>query len=394
MDPTTPNPMSSTQPSGGQPLPPPPTPDWQKQAVAAAVQNQPDPAEKPVVPAGQPTAWQLPPDPAAKTPEPPAPQHVNTEPHDMLASVDPVPAVHGPSSPASVHDPWPPVAPGASVMPGSSPAPAASMPSYGPQPSAPGMVVGGGPSGPGVSGSMPMNAGNPSMPGMGSPMSPAPHKNNKMLIIILAVVGLLVVLPIIIYFVFFSGDKGSTGSKNSAATTAQQSVNASKEKGVDLATVSQVTLTAPSDMSAYQAPVSLLSTYWRYLTKDSACSLEFGSVPTTYTELKGSTLQAVVDFNVQYLRSLGITVEDPTAGEALVIKDSKDSSKTYKLPTLTFKISNPNGATAISLYSVAVTKNGDRVVIARACGNSSGVVSDSALTSLNDTAKKITVTAQ
>lgn len=213
----------------------------------------------------------------------------------------------------------------------------------------------------------------------------------KLIIILVAVVALVLAAALIFFFMMKDGkDKKNTSTTQSASQAAKESTDSASEEGVDLATIQAVTLVPPTDMSAYKAPVTLLPTYSQYLTLSSACSLDVGTVPTSYTALKGNTLDEVVDYNVQLLRDSGATVADVTAGEALILKDAKDSSVQYKLPTLKFSITKGT-ATAVSNYSVVVTKNGDRVVVTRACASQNSQVTEDDLKPINETAKKITV---
>ncbi len=229
-----------------------------------------------------------------------------------------------------------------------------------------------------------------------APTQPAAHSKKMMLIVGGSVAGIIVIAIVILLAVFMFGNsakKKNTANTNATASQiAQASTDASDKDATDLSTLQSVTLVAPSDMSAYQTPTHLISTYSRYTTKDNACSIDLGQVPTSYTQLEGTDIDGVVAFNIKALRDVGATVSDPVAGDALVLKDTKDPSKTYKLPTLRFTVTKGT-AKAFSDYSVAVTKNGDRVVIVRACGSETGPLDVDSLKPLNAVAEKITVTA-
>jgi hypothetical protein len=93
------------------------------------------------------------------------------------------------------------------------------------------------------------------------------------------------------------------------------------------------------------------------------------------------------------IRKAGATVATPTAADPRIFKDTKDSSKTYSMPSL--NLSFTQGAEhAQGYYSGALLKSGERAIVETACDNKSGAVDQAQMKAIADITKQLTVTVQ
>jgi hypothetical protein len=180
-----------------------------------------------------------------------------------------------------------------------------------------------------------------------------------------------------------------------ANSAAESSSSTSEDEAIDLSSLDSLTFGLPTDLSDFQDDSSPTDTYHVYLTKGStdkkACSLEFGIL--TAAQLPGNDLNGIVNPQIESLKELGAEVEGPTAGEALTMKDSKDDSVTYSLPTVNYVFTKDNGYVSVH-YSLAILKNDSRAVVSRQCVNADGAIDDETFSNVETAAKQITITAQ
>lgn len=217
------------------------------------------------------------------------------------------------------------------------------------------------------------------------PLDPNPTPpNNKKPLIIAAVVVIVLALAVGAYFLFFAKDKSITEVSNESQKSAESSA-------IDIATLPGLTFNHPANLGEYtKSDFGSTTTFTSYTNASNTCEIGLGTISAEI--LPGATSQEVIEKQVEGLREAGATVENPTAGEALVLKDANDSSKTYKIPTLVFKFSQGNNH-GLNYYSIAILGNGDRAIINRTCINQDGqAVAESTLDPLEVMAKEITVT--
>lgn len=224
------------------------------------------------------------------------------------------------------------------------------------------------------------------MPQMGG----APPKNRGSKIPIILLVVLLIVLGGAVAWYFLIYQKG-----NSDADKAAKSSSSSAKEAVSLSTLQDLTFSEPSDLSAFKADSSTNAAYHVYLTQsstdDKLCSLEYGVV--TPTDLPGGTIDDIVDPQIKSLKDAGATVTGPSAGDALILKDAKDSAKTYSMPTLNYEFSKDTRHATVH-YSLAILKGGNRAVVSRQCANKNGDIDKAELAKIEAAAKKITVNSK
>lgn len=219
---------------------------------------------------------------------------------------------------------------------------------------------------------------------------PVDQSNKKKLRLIVLLVTILVVaaLAAVSYFAFFKKDNSGSADK-----AAQKSSDSSENKdAIDLATLSGLTMSlaqAPNGFTAKTDPAPGAKQY-SYASADGkeTCELLFGTVSAE--SLPGANLDAIVKPQLDQLRQLGATVEGPSAGTALVLKDS-GGSDSYRMPTLDFKFTY-QGNEAVVHYSAVILTSGERAVVNRTCAQEGGSVNMDRLKSLDGTAKNIVVT--
>ncbi len=220
------------------------------------------------------------------------------------------------------------------------------------------------------------------LPPMGMPA--AKKKLPFPVLIALAVVAVLL-LAAVTYFLTKSGGGKTVGQAN------KESANSASQSAIDVATLNGITFTPGSLAGYHKNEAASNATFLTYSTSDEKCAVGFGTVNAATQP--GDTAEAVVDTQIAQLRSGGSTVTDPKAGDALVLKDSKNSSKTYKLPTVVFDITKDNTRLTTN-YSIVILKSGDRAVVSRACGHTDGTpVTAGEMKELNDRARELVVTA-
>lgn len=259
-------------------------------------------------------------------------------------------------------------------MPGASPVPPTPQPPVtppnpippAPSPSVPGPTIGGSPTPAPVPGSGPKLS-------LSQPM------------MVLALVVLVSIIVIAGYFLFFkSGGNASGAAKTSGNTSAATS----------LSTLKGITFTPPADLSNFRANTSTTAGNYSYLTKNAtnekACSLSMAIY--TAAQLPGADVDAIVNPQVDKLRSLGATVHGPSAGSAVLLHDD-DGKSIYSIPTLNYEFSQDSKRATVH-YSVAILKDGERAEISRQCVNASGSVDASAIAGMDNASAKITVARQ
>jgi hypothetical protein len=180
-----------------------------------------------------------------------------------------------------------------------------------------------------------------------------------------------------------------TNNNNKNKTNQAASQSTSKTNATPLSSLKGVSFMAPMDMSSYTLNTASTDKVKIYTKGD--CSLQFGT--TDAASLPGTDLADIVSRQIKTLRDNGVTVDGPTAGDALVLKDSSNSSKQYSMPTLVFK-ANKDKNYAMSYYSAVVFSDGTRAFVTRACASTTAAVQASALSGVAADAQKVTVMAQ
>lgn len=348
-------------PLPGQPpvIPPSSGSDWQKEAVAAARAGA-QPAVPPSNPAVNPgvnpgVAASGIPDWQRGFQHPAAPKGQDVP--DMLAPADPVSAP-APPPPLPPSRPLPqlpqlPESPEVNPTPGARYGQPVVSAAFSPDPQAP------------------------------SAMEPGGPKSAKKIFIIVGAVAAVIVLAAIAYFVVFAGN-GSDSVKDAN----EESNNSAAGSAIDLSLVSDVTFASP-DLTGYtQDAASSSDTYTTYTNGDKTCALGFGTVPAG--TFSGSTVEEMVDAQVQAVRKLGATADGPHAAEALVLKSGSNPNITYKMPTLSFTFTK-DGASGKVLYSIVTLKDKRLAIVNRQCGNQNGSVTDAALDAVDKKARELLV---
>ncbi|HUC90102.1 MAG TPA: hypothetical protein VMR45_04840 [Patescibacteria group bacterium] len=231
-----------------------------------------------------------------------------------------------------------------------------------------------------------MPAGQPVVPATGGEMPPtmmmpAP-KNKKGMKILLAILMVLAIAAIVAvsYLMFFKKD-------NSANQSAKKST--SSVKATDLATLNDASLDIPGGITGYTEKTTTLTTAKDFMSADSTCEFVVGTA--TSAQLPGADLDAIVKSQIDQLKALGYTVNGPTAGTALTVKDSASSSVTYSMPTVNYELANGEKHATVH-YSAVIMKGSNRAFVNRSCANQQGAVDASKITALDNTAKNVVVT--
>jgi hypothetical protein len=235
----------------------------------------------------------------------------------------------------------------------------------------------------------PAPAGLPTQPGAPSspvpPLTPGglpPKGKTTFLIVMIAVAVLL--LSIIGYFIFIRSEK----SANDAANTS----NSTAANATDMATLQKVSFAAPKDMSGFSDRDTGVPGNKDYVSKEGDCELIFGTVGEDL--LPGADLNAIVEPQLAQLRGAGSKVTGPNAGEALILENAS-GGESYRMPTLSFEFSEPDGpGTASVRYSAVLLKSNERAVVSRSCISKDGPVVKSKLDALEAKAAELTVTKQ
>jgi Tfp pilus assembly protein PilX len=223
-------------------------------------------------------------------------------------------------------------------------------------------------------------------PNASAPDSQPPKKKGLKVVIAVLVIIVLVAVGAAAYYLL--AKKNDRNSANQAAKSSTQNVS---NNAVEMATLNNVTLQPPSNMSGFTPNDLGVATVKDYLTANQVCELQLGTLGAD--KLPGTDLGDIVAKQLAAYRSNGATVTGPTSAAALILKDATDSKKSYSMPTLVFDFTE--GSKHIkSYYSAAVLKNGQRVFVGRVCQSGSGAVSYSALAPINAKAAEIKVTAQ
>lgn len=179
----------------------------------------------------------------------------------------------------------------------------------------------------------------------------------------------------------------------SAKTAARTSASKASKQATALDTLTSATLTAPTDMSGFEGDVGAGSNH-SYPTTGSdttngGCELAFGTA--TPAILPGATIDDIVAPGIKSLKDSGISVNGPKAEAALILRDT--AGKEYSLPTISYSFTQGTKA-GKTLYSLAITKDGNRTYVRRDCAAVNGAVDSSKMNMLEQKAAQITVTAQ
>lgn len=205
--------------------------------------------------------------------------------------------------------------------------------------------------------------------------------------LLLAVVAIVVVAVLGLGAYFLTNMLSNSNNKNKTNQAASEST--SKTSATPLGSLKGVSFMAPDNLSGYTKNPASTDKVSIYTKGD--CSLQFGT--TDATTLPGTDLADIVSRQIKTLKDNGVTIDGPTAGTALVLKDSSDAKKQYSMPTLVFK-ANKAKDYAMSYYSAVVFANGTRAFVTRACASSTGPVQTSAVDAVNADAVKVTVMPQ
>jgi Tfp pilus assembly protein PilE len=218
------------------------------------------------------------------------------------------------------------------------------------------------------------------------PMQQPPHKKPVMLLIIIALV-VLALAGVATYFLFFNKPANQT-----ADSAAQQSAQAAESKAKDISTYAHATFTAPTDMSAYKSSEASDATQKAYVLlgtpTSTFCLISYGT--KTAAVWPGANIDAIINNQLVTVRQAGATIDGPSAGSALAIKDAGGTS--YTFPTLQYQIS------LSSIYetdhtSVIILSSGERVFITRTCATKGAPSAQTYMDTLDATAKKLTISA-
>lgn len=204
-------------------------------------------------------------------------------------------------------------------------------------------------------------------------------RNRKLPLIVGGVIVLLI-LAAITYVAFFRG--------SAANNTTGQSSQSSNSGDADMAALYSATLELPDTVEGYSPRQTGTSSIQDYVAADGSCELIIGTV--TAAQLPGTSLETLVKPQLDQLRENGAAVQGPEEGQAFVVKDAVNASKTYRLPTITFAFSQGKKHAAVH-YSAIIMKNGDRAVINRVCINENGDVDTNKLKAVDETAKKVMI---
>lgn len=220
-------------------------------------------------------------------------------------------------------------------------------------------------------------------------VTPAAKSGFPKLAIATAAVVVVLVLAVVGYFMLAKGNNRPS-ARPSANNAAQTSANHAKKTAVALDTFTGASLAVPADMSGFNSDIGTTSNH-DFLTPGSSptnggCELGFGT--QTAAQLPGATIDEVVTPGINSLKNSGVTVDGPKAGTALILKDG--SGKEYSLPTITYTFiqGSKHGATN---YSLAITKDGNRTYVRRACATN-GSIDSAKMNLLEQKASQITVT--
>jgi hypothetical protein len=224
----------------------------------------------------------------------------------------------------------------------------------------------------------------PPTPAMGTGMPPSETSGTKRrLTAVILVILVLLAIGGAAYFILSSG--------KSTDNAADKSTKSSNSQAASMAALSHATLNPPDNIPGYKARQTGIASIKDYVSDDNVCEFIIGT--TTVAQLPGVDLDAIVKPQLDQLRSLGATVNGPTAGPPLTLKNADDSSKQYSMPTLNFEFSQDKKH-AIVHYSAVILSSGDRAVINRTCINQNGEVDKAKLSALDEKAKGVTVLSQ
>lgn len=226
---------------------------------------------------------------------------------------------------------------------------------------------------------------------LGQPGAPSNAGTKRRLVVVLLIVLVAAVLGVAAYFAFFRDND----SDDSAQRAASQSSSSSNADAIDLATLQTISMSLANPPEDYVSTDEESSPTRRYTYQGAdgkeTCELAFGVL--TSEQLPGDNLDAIVQPQINQLREAGATIDGPSAGTALILKDATDSDITYRVPTLDFKFSF-EGNNATVYYSAVILKSGERAVVNRACSVRDGQVNEDRLKTINERANQIVITKE
>lgn len=222
------------------------------------------------------------------------------------------------------------------------------------------------------------------------PMSSGDPGKKKML---MKVVILVIVLALVVAAGFF-GYKALKHNKQTASVN--NALNDSSTKttagATEVSTLNSMKFEIPSSaLASLTKQKSSAPNLNYYTTADNNCFVAFGTGDSS--AIKGDNISEIVTNYLDGIRKSGATVATPTAADPRIFKDTKDSSKTYSMPSLNLSFMQGTEH-AQGYYSGALLKGGERAVVETACDNKNGAVDQAQMTALSDITKQLTVTVQ
>jgi hypothetical protein len=196
---------------------------------------------------------------------------------------------------------------------------------------------------------------------------------------VLSIIGVILVLALLGAAVYWFAQRSSDD---------KPSDNTSTIGAVGLETIDRATLLAPDTIQGFTSRQTGIANIKDYVADDNSCELIVGT--TTAAQLPGVDLNAIVQPQIEQLKKAGATVNGPSEGSALILKDMDSENKTYSLPTVKYDFSQDKKHVVVH-YSAVILKSGDRVVVNRTCINQNGEVDNNKVTSLDTKVKAIQV---
>lgn len=225
-----------------------------------------------------------------------------------------------------------------------------------------------------------------------SSMPPSGGNGKKMLLRIVIIVIVIAVLGVGGYF-GYKALKGTLQKGKVSDAVSQSNAKAKASGATDIASLSNVTLTAPAAALAnLTASTSANPGAKIYTTADQSCLLIYGTGDTKF--IPGSDVTAVVNQYLDNIRKAGASVQGPDAADPRIFSAASGSQK-YSMPSLTFSFTQTStGKKGRGYFSAAVLKNGDRAIVETGCFADSGDVPQSQMDAMEAIAKQITVSVQ
>lgn len=213
--------------------------------------------------------------------------------------------------------------------------------------------------------------------------------SNKKMVLVVAGVVLAVGLAVVLFAVLSSGKTDGNSADDAAAiNNAAERSSQTAGSSTDMGSLNSVTFNAP-DMNGYEKQERSGDAFSNYITEDGKCAIVFGTFSPL--DVPGASVEDIVSQQLEDLRGGGSAIDGPDAGDALVVKDAADGAKTYRMPTLNFKLSKDD-TRVYTRYSVAILSGGDRAVVSRECADTEGnEIPQSRLDELDAKAGELTV---